>query len=197
MRRIDKKIQKERDLYMHNRSLRMERLSQWKPAQDRILTEFKSFISENEQKDFGKEYNAYANEFEDMVQIAFGTLPIAQSINGEGIDLEKGAALFYSKLPSGMVFCTVVLCSSERQKLTKPYFILRIYKSPSKITVDCVKRDLLDLLRYQRISSVIQYASWWEQKRLQWKLSNEDAMAKVLKVSVNFLQDFITGFLPK
>lgn len=197
MRRIDKKIQKEMDLYMHNRSLRIERLSQWKPAQDRILTEFKNFISENEQKDFGKEYNAYANEFKDTVQIAFGTLPIAQSINGEGIDLEEGAALVYSKLPSGMVFCTVFLCSSERQKPIKPYFLLRIYKSPSKITTDCIKRDLLDLLRYQRISSTIQYASWWEQKRLQWKLSDEDAMAKVLKVSVNFLQDFITGFLPK
>ncbi len=197
MRRIDKKIQKEMDLYMHNRSLRIERLRQWKSAQDRILTEFNNFISASQQKEFGKEYNAYANEFKDTVQIAFGTLPIAQSINGEGIDSEEGAALVYSKLPSGMVFCTVFLCSSERQKPIKPYFLLRIYKSPSKITIDCIKRDLLDLLRYQRISSTIQYASWWEQKRLQWKLSDEDAMAKVLKVSVNFLQDFITGFLPK
>lgn len=82
MRHIDKKIQKEMDLYMHNRSLRIERLSQWKPAQDRILTEFNSFISASKQKEFGKEYNAYANKFKDMVQIAFGTLPIAQSING-------------------------------------------------------------------------------------------------------------------
>lgn len=193
----EKKQKKEMDLYMRNRSLRIERLQQWDAAQSIIFTEFQNFIALSKEREFGKEYSAYPYKDKNIVQIVFGILPIAHSIDGKGIDVESGAGLVYSILPSGMVFCTVFFCSSERKRLPKKYLLLRIYKYPSKITANCVKRDLLDLLRYQRISSSIQYASWWEQKLLQWKLSDEDTIAKILKVSVDFVIDLFKSILLK
>ena len=193
----EKKQKKEMDLYMRNRSLRIERLQQWNAAQDIIFTEFQNFVTLSKEREFGKEYSAYPFKDKNVVQISFGTLPIARSIDGKGIDVESGASLAYSILPSGMVFCTVFFCSSERLCLPKKYLLLRTYKYPSKITANCVKRDLFDLLRYQRISSSIQYSSWWEKRLLQRKLSDENTIANVLNVSVSFVIELFKSYLLK
>lgn len=187
MTSYEKKLKNEFNLYMKNKKLRCNKLSQWDSVRDKILMEFQNFIEKTKSSDFGNEYQADCSKEDETVQICFGYLPIAQSLQGEGKALEKGGAMVYSRTPNGEVVCFIYLCSSERIDFPKEYIFLRHYKEPNRITSKKIQKDILSLLMYQRVSSSIQYPSFWEKKRLQWKLCEGKNIAKFLNISMKSL----------
>lgn len=142
-----------------------KRLLAWKDKRSEIKKIFDEVVTDTKREFKNKPVNfrdIFASDSNgETVQLQFGQMIAGKKINNDAPNMEDGACLVFSQVPTGEIYCTVYPCVSENMRPFEGLILYKRFKSPEDITYEKVLDAVKFLFIYQRQTSAAMGIGFW------------------------------------
>jgi hypothetical protein len=163
-------------------TLRSYRLLNWKAVLvDQLKRKFKAASTRGLSAAFSEKLYVQDDKQHSSITLFAGNHPVGNSLCGQGLAVEEGAALTVSQAVDGSVIFILYPFKSELMHRKESKILWGCFKGPNDVTERTIDRAITDAACYWRVSSALDGGSLFDRLRVDYLLLRSqlhEALAK-------------------